>query len=204
METASVEPQGHGQEFDLTSAVADTKKFTAGWRVFAAVFVVIGVAMAVLGSSLAILRYSTYGASYAEALGVVGAVGVIVAVGCWPLATQARAYPTSLIVSDREIVLSSAAEARPRVFLWSDPALKLSLIDRRGLPAVRPDGRPRHRFALQAGGKGPWTPIPEGAFNALLEETEAHKLQVTRHKESVRGTPGTFEEILIRGPRRLD
>jgi hypothetical protein len=188
--------------FDLTSVTADAKQVRMGWRALGAVSVVVGIGMVIVGTALVVVRYGTGSAAYEEAVGIFAIVGAVVAIAAWPLATQAREYPTFLGVSETEVTLGSESARYPRILPWNDPNLKLGLIDRRGLPAVRPDGRPRQRFAFQASGSGPWIPIPEEAFDSILRYSEAHGLQVSRRTQRATRTPGTFEEISIRGVRR--
>jgi hypothetical protein len=187
--------------FDLTAAITDVKQLRAGWRAFGALFAMIGAGMAIVGSLLLVTHYDPPSAMYEESGAILAVMGAIVALASWPLATQTRNYPTSLTVSERELTVGSDSRGLSRAYLWSDSDLRMGLIDRRGLPAVRPDGRPRHPFALQVGGKGPWIPVPEKAFDAILAQSKSHGLKVSRRTETAPGTPGTFEEISIRGPQ---
>jgi hypothetical protein len=186
--------------FDLSAGVTDVKQLRAGWRAFGGVFLVIGVALAAVGLFVVVAHFDT-DASYEESGAIVAFTGMVLTVACWPIAMQARAYPTFLTVSEREVTVGTHSGPPPRVIRWTDSNLKLGLIDRRGLPSIRPDGRPRHPFAFQAGGNGPWVPIPREAYEAIRQQAVAHSLLLTSRTESLPGTRGTFEEISIRGPR---
>lgn len=188
--------------FDLADATRDVKSFRAGWSVFGGLLVALGVGMVIVGMLLLALHYGTSTVSQTGTFLVLAAVGAIVGIAAWPLATEGSEYPTVLTVSDAELTLRAPSGAPNKVYAWADPALVLGLIDRRGLPAIRPDGRPRHKFAIQAGGRGPWTPIPDDAFEAILSRSQRFHLRISRRTERAPGTPGTFEEITIRGPKQ--
>jgi hypothetical protein len=192
----------HVSRFDLTADVADVKQYRAGWRILGAVVIILGGGTAILGSVDIVFHYGTWSATQEESLGILVIVGAVIAIAYWSLTAQARDYPTFLTVSEREFTMGTRSTVPPRVFVWDEAKLELGLIDRRGLPAIRQDGKPRHTFAFQAGGRGPWIPIPQQAFEALLHSSEIHGLQVSRRTERAPRGTGTFEEISVRCVRR--
>jgi hypothetical protein len=185
------------REFDLTDQVEDVKRVRSGWRAFGALFVFVGAAMAALGAYLCVIHSGTSSSTYEATAGIFAAVGAVVAVASWGLATEARTYPTRIAISEQSITLQGRAGTPLRYQLWNDPGIKLGLIDRRGLPPTRPDGTPRIKFSLQTR-RGPWIPIPMEAFYEIVRRSEANGLSLSRRIVQPSGALGSYEIISIR------
>jgi hypothetical protein len=84
----------------------------------------------------------------------------------------------------------------PDMLGWDEPTFQLKLVDRRGLPERRRDGKRRPPYGLSAS-RGPWFSIPGRAFEFIIEQASSHGLKVVRKTESAGRVPGTYVEVVI-------
>ena len=186
--------------FDVRKQTTELKGAVKGWRVFAVVFAVLGIGMAVLAGYLELSHGSGAGGGYAAAVAVFAVVGLIVAAACWGLAVRGGALPNTIVVTSIGLELRADTSRGSVTLRWSDPDLNLRLIDRRGLPGTRLDGKSRNKFAF-AVESGPRIPIPQQAFEAILGQAESRNLKITRRTLRGQGIPGTYEVISVRSSK---
>jgi hypothetical protein len=117
----------------------------------------------------------------------------------WLASLRSSPAARRLVVSPQGLSFEAIPARNDIRLRWDDQKLWLRVYDRRGLPKVHRDGTPRNPFAAEPK-PGAFTPIPEEAFNLILQEASSRGLAVTQREVAGGRTPGTYKVTLIRTP----
>jgi hypothetical protein len=184
------------QRFNLEAAVErDTSQF-AGMRFYGYFIVAIGFVLVAL-SGLTALGHTGFTGSQALSLAFLFAImGLILAAAGFGLARGSRGLPTSLEISQEAFILGWPKDNRQMTFSWDAPEFEVTVFDRRGMPRLQPNGKPRTTFTLLLP-SGKRVPIPLDAFESILREAEAHHLKQIRKTIRATTDSGTYDHIRL-------
>ena len=195
MNQATVEPDRHGNTFDLT--VGPSSRLPPPVLFRARLWIAGGVIIIGLAISLTIIN-ADRGFPNEPAIAVFLLAGILIMAVMWRRAGFGVSPPQALRVSEDQLQLEWTDRPRTIGTRWDNADLGFALFDRRGLPPIRSDGKPRAKFTLALDG-APRVHIPEPAFEAILAQAQAHRLRVSRQVLPGNPDPGSYVKIEVRG-----
>ena len=186
--------------FELDSLVAERDIRTRGRRVFLTSLVIIFLGFAALG--LILFSIAARSGSFSREAGPVllTVFGAVIAGESWYVSRGYRPAPRRLTVDGRCALFEYDSRQVGFKLEWSDPRLRFTIYDLSHLPSVLRDGKPRITVFAVEPPRGPRTPVPPDAYEAIMREVAAHGLRIIHHQRPGRSS-GRVVWSFVTGPR---
>jgi hypothetical protein len=169
---------GQALRFDVRNLVKEKVRTQIGDFVLSLLLAMAGAAVVGLGLLKGYLGIPP------PALGLQASVGIalgglLLLLGAWIRWPAEGRYPEYLEISREHLSLIRSRNKGSAVLSWTEPTLRLRLVDWRGVTAEGRGSRPSPPLTVHVGvGRG--IPVPELAYEAILKQSELNGLQVKR------------------------
>jgi|HubBroStandDraft_1064217.scaffolds.fasta_scaffold00752_7 hypothetical protein len=169
-----------GVSFDLDELASKLDKNSRFSRNYIRAGMIFFALLVPVGVYLLVLPPPTHVADFYVGPLILVIGSTFIALQGWLSSVTLRPAYRRLIVTAESLFFDGSPVQKSVAMRWTDPAFKLSIYDRTALPDREYDGTARRFDYIVKFTRGPWTPVPKDAFDAIIVEATRHGLRIKR------------------------